>query len=104
MGSSEKSKRNYYLEDIPLNSAIAEFNGALQNCPSIATKTELIKIANAINRVTAKPAFAKLSSPHYDSAAMDGVAVSSNNTNGATETNPKFLQKNSDFLKYYSLS
>ena len=97
MGSSEKSKRNYYLEDIPLNSAIAEFNGALQNCPSIATKTELIKIANAISRVTAKPAFAKLSSPHYDSAAMDGVAVSSNNTNGATETNPKFLQKNIDF-------
>ncbi|MFL2751312.1 MAG: molybdopterin biosynthesis protein [Dehalococcoidia bacterium] len=97
MRSPKKSKRNYYLEDIPLNSAITEFDEALKNYPSIVTKTEIIKIANAINRVTAKPVFAKLSSPHYDSAAMDGVAVSSCNTNGATDTKPKFLQNNIDF-------
>ena len=97
MRSPKKSKRNYYLEDIPLNSAITEFDEALKNYPSIVTKTEIISIANAINRVTAKPVFAKLSSPHYDSAAMDGVAVSSCNTNGATDTKPKFLQNNIDF-------
>jgi len=97
LGSTRKSKRNYYLEDLPLKVAISEFQNALNNYPSIVLETEMVKIAAAINRITALPVFAKISSPHYDSAAMDGVAVNSNNTNGATETNPKVLESGIDF-------
>ncbi|MDP7226941.1 MAG: molybdopterin-binding protein, partial [SAR202 cluster bacterium] len=38
------------------------------------------------------PVWAKISSPHYDSAAMDGVAVRARDTVGATETSPLRLK------------
>ena len=43
-------------------------------------------------RVTASPVWAVRSSPHYDAAAMDGVAVRARETIGATETSPLRLR------------
>ena len=43
---------------------------------------------DALGRVTAAPVWAKISSPNYDSAAMDGVAMKAADTFGATETSP----------------
>ncbi|MBW2334937.1 MAG: molybdopterin biosynthesis protein, partial [Deltaproteobacteria bacterium] len=37
------------------------------------------------------PVFAKVSSPSYHSAAMDGIAVLAEDTYGATERNPTIL-------------
>ena len=49
---------------------------------------ETIPIERARGRITAAPVWARVSSPHYDSAAMDGVAVRAADTVGATETSP----------------
>jgi putative molybdopterin biosynthesis protein len=45
-------------------------------------------VAQALNRVTASAVFAKISSPHYHGAAMDGICVRARDTFGATEFKP----------------
>jgi putative molybdopterin biosynthesis protein len=52
---------------------------------------EEIKIQECVGRVTSAPVFAKISSPPYHAAAMDGIAVLAQDTYGATERNPKKL-------------
>jgi len=52
---------------------------------------EQISISDAIGRVTAEAVIAKLSSPFYHSAAMDGYAVRFIDTFGASDTKPKRL-------------
>jgi len=52
---------------------------------------EEISVHESPGRVTAEPVFAKISSPSYHSAAMDGIAVMAEDTYGATERNPKRL-------------
>ena len=84
-----KHGRDYYLSDIPLDEAIRKFDralaagGALQHAPS-----EIVPLERANGRVTAEPVWAERSSPHYDAAAMDGVAVLAADTVGASETSP----------------
>jgi putative molybdopterin biosynthesis protein len=85
-------ERNFYLEDIPLEEARARLQRALKS----AGRTEPlsgkdIPLTEALNRVTAEPIKARLSSPHYHCAAMDGYAVWADNTLGATETQPLAL-------------
>lgn len=81
--------RRYYLEDIPLDEAIRRFFGALSDLGVLErSESEIISLDGANGRVTAKPVWAKVSSPHYDASAMDGVAVRSQDTVGATETSP----------------
>ena len=46
---------------------------------------------SAPGRVTAEPVWASLSSPGYHASAMDGYAVSSRDTAGATETSPVII-------------
>ncbi len=53
---------------------------------------ETVPLAEANGRVTAEPVWAKISSPHYHAAAMDGYAVRAEETHGATETSPKLLR------------
>ena len=52
---------------------------------------EEIATSEALGRVTAAPVFARLSSPHYHSAAMDGYAVAAEVTFGASQDKPKLL-------------
>ncbi|MCL2337765.1 MAG: molybdopterin biosynthesis protein [Firmicutes bacterium] len=85
-------KRDVYLEDKPLELALADYLdhlsavGALQPGPG-----EVIPVEEGLGRVTAAPVFAKASSPHYHAAAMDGVAVRSADTLGASDATPKQL-------------
>jgi putative molybdopterin biosynthesis protein len=46
---------------------------------------EEIAIDDALDRITAEPVFAKISSPHYHASAMDGICVRAEETFGATE-------------------
>ena len=46
---------------------------------------------DALGRVTAAPIWALRSSPAFDASAMDGIAVRSGDTLGATETSPRSL-------------
>ena len=53
---------------------------------------EEISVHESSGRITKEPIFAKISSPPYHSAAMDGIAVRAEDTYGATERNPKRLK------------
>ncbi len=55
-------------------------------------KTEVVPTPEALFRVTAEAVHARISSPNYLSAAMDGVAVNSKTTYGTTERNPMLLK------------
>jgi putative molybdopterin biosynthesis protein len=81
-----------YLEDIPLTEALARWQGALlvagldQPLPG-----EQVALDEAAGRVTAQAVWARVSSPHYHAAAMDGYAVRAEETRGARETRPIYL-------------
>ncbi len=86
-------ERNIYLHDIPMDEAWARLIGALQEAGLWQPLPgEEIPITEALGRVTAEPVWAKISSPHYHASAMDGYAVRSKDTVGATETAPVLLQ------------
>ncbi|MBX3049938.1 MAG: molybdopterin biosynthesis protein [Caldilineaceae bacterium] len=85
--------RNIYLHDVPLDEAIADWQTALAAAGMLAPLgKETIPLADALGRVTAEPVWARISSPHYHAAAMDGFAVRSEDTRGATETSPLLLR------------
>ena len=53
--------------------------------------TETVAVPEAVRRVLAQPIQAKLSSPHFNAAAMDGLAVKAEITFGASQASPKTL-------------
>ena len=84
--------RRYYLQDIPLAEATAHYNAVLSQADAlIPSEPERIPIQDALGRITAEPVWAARSVPHYDASAMDGVAVRSADTVGASETSPLTL-------------
>ncbi len=85
--------RQYYLSDIPLPEALRKFHDALQQAGVLTlSEAEAVPLDQANGRITAAPVWAVRSSPHYDAAAMDGVAVRAHETIGATETSPLRLK------------
>lgn len=85
-------KRNFYLEDIPLEEAQRVFREALAEADlGSPLGVEKIPLPEANGRVTAEAIFARISSPHYHASAMDGYAVRAADTFGATETAPLHL-------------
>jgi molybdenum cofactor synthesis domain-containing protein len=62
------------------------------------TLPEEIPSKEALARVTSEPVFARISSPSYHSAAMDGIAVRAEQTFGTTEKAPKTLRIGTDAL------
>ena len=90
---SHRHGRRYYLSDIPLEDALGRHFDALGDAGALAhTEAEVVPLQQARGRVTAEPVWARISSPHYDSAAMDGIAVRASDTVGATETSPLSLE------------
>lgn len=86
-------ERNVYLEDIPLPEALERIEqGLVEIKKQAALEVENIPLADALGRVTAEPVFAKISSPHFHAAAMDGYAVNAADTREATETRPVTLK------------
>src|SRR5918992_5268360 len=86
-------QRRYFLNDIPLEEARERFFGALRQDGALSLMPEeIIPLAEAQGHITARPIWAAASSPHYDAAAMDGVAVRAAETTGATETAPVSLK------------
>ena len=84
--------RNVYLNDVPLSEAVAAWQAALAESDLLQPlAVETVPLAAARGRVTAAPIWARISSPHYHAAAMDGYAVRSEETRGASETNPRLL-------------
>jgi putative molybdopterin biosynthesis protein len=88
--------RNVFLADIPLDVARARFDAALAAAGVRNDATERVALDEALGRVTARPVFARLSSPHYHACAMDGIALASARTHAARATQPLELQLERD--------
>lgn len=82
-----------YLQDIPLTEAKKRFKKALQNAQlwGVIGVEQIPLDERAVGRTLAEPVWAKISSPHYHAAAMDGFAVRSDDTIGAMLTTPVIL-------------
>ena len=86
-------ERDIYLTDIPLDEARRRFDEALRASGALdPVGTEQLPLGESLGRVTAAPVWARISSPHYHAAAMDGAAVRAAATVGASETSPKPLR------------
>ena len=86
-------ERNIYLHDVALDEALVAWHAALAKHGLLSPlSTETAPLTAALGRVTAEPVWALISSPHYHAAAMDGYAVRSEETRGATETAPLLLR------------
>ena len=90
------AKRNLYLSNTPVHEALEKYLTALK--PIVKPQTETIAVTDALGRITETAVFAKYCSPLYNAAAMDGVAVNSDITIGATEANPVTLKQGTDFV------
>lgn len=93
----EKFNRNIYLSNMELGEAQTLFLNETEDYIN-NLDTEMVKVDESLGRITAKPVFAQLSSPHYNASAMDGIAVKSENTFTADERNPLRLKINEDFI------
>jgi putative molybdopterin biosynthesis protein len=82
-----------YLHDIPLPQAREVFHQALREAGHfVPLSPEEVPLSLALGRVTAAPVWARLSSPHYHAAAMDGYALRSRSTEGVSDRAPATLQ------------
>nr|MCS5642385.1 molybdopterin biosynthesis protein [Dehalococcoidia bacterium] len=92
------NEREYYLADIPLKEAIDKFDDALhRHHRKNSMESEHVSLSKSVGRVVSKTIYAKLSSPLANTAAMDGIAVKSSLTVGATESAPVTLIAGRDF-------
>jgi len=82
--------RKRYLKKTPLKEARELF---VARVDSSTLTTETVEVDQALHRITAEPVFARISSPHYHAAAMDGICVRAEDTYGATEFAPKRLRR-----------
>ena len=92
-------ERNYFLKDIPLQTAQTKYKNHLNEIRyGDAGSTESIAIKDSVGRVSSQSVLAKISSPHVTTSAMDGIAIKYQSSVGATETRPIKLQEGSDFV------
>jgi putative molybdopterin biosynthesis protein len=81
-----------FIRDVPAAQALAAWRAACAatGCPE-RVETIRVAVADAVGRVTAEPLWATRSSPPFDAAAMDGIAVRAADTVGASEIAPVLL-------------
>lgn len=87
-------ERKIYIENKPVEEAMAIFMNGLEKCGWFQLEKEEIDVLDSQGRVTATPVLARRSSPHYIASAMDGIAVKAESTYGATEQKPIDLKIN----------
>jgi putative molybdopterin biosynthesis protein len=93
---SPAGRTSPFLRDVPLKTAQTEWRRccAAAGCPA-RLDPETVPVDEAIGRVTAEPIWALRSSPPFDCAAMDGIAVRAAETVGASESRPLLLEPGS---------
>lgn len=87
--------QNVYLSNYELEEALKIY---LSKLGPLNIETEKIHTWDAKDRVTAKAIFAILSSPHYNSSAMDGIAAKSEKTFNASDRNHVILTEKTDYI------
>jgi len=83
-------KRQVYLSMKSLEEAREIFFARFG--PELRTGSETVSSEDSSGRVTAEPIYARRSAPSYHASAMDGIAVSAEETYGTTERFPKTLE------------
>ncbi len=78
--------RKIYLENVPREEALTRL---LEKVSTLRLEEEEVPTPEALGRVTARAAYARISSPHFHAAAMDGYALDAAQTSGATPVTPK---------------
>lgn len=86
---------NIYLSNYELDEAVLLY---FDKIGSRLSGIEKIRTQDASGRVTAAPVYSIISSPHYNSSAMDGVATLSKKTFGASESNHVILEEGKDYI------
>jgi molybdopterin molybdotransferase/putative molybdopterin biosynthesis protein len=83
-----------YLHDVPLDEARSRFNQALSaaHLDGLLGEEELPLDEFLLGRVLSRAIWAKISSPHYHAAAMDGFVVRAKDTAGAMPNYPLILK------------
>jgi putative molybdopterin biosynthesis protein len=83
-----------FVRDVPAAQALDAWSAAraAAGCPRRVPAVR-VGLDEAVGRVTAEPVWAAQSSPAFDSAGMDGIAVRSVDTLGAGETTPVHLAR-----------
>ena len=89
MSGSKKFERHVYLKLKSLTEAKGIFDERFGR--DLELKSETVPSAEALDRVTAEPVFARFSSPGFHAAAMDGIAVKAEDTYGAAPDRPRTL-------------
>jgi putative molybdopterin biosynthesis protein len=81
-----------FVHDVPAAGAFAAWTRACREagCPE-RVEAVRVRLDEGVGRVTAEPVWARRSSPPFDAAAMDGIAVRAADTAGAGETSPVVL-------------
>ncbi len=82
-----------FIRDVPAARALDAWRSAraAAGCPARLPAIR-VRVEDAAGRVTAEPVWATRSSPPFDAAGMDGIAVRAADTLGASETTPVYLK------------
>lgn len=86
--------RTIYVSNTPLDEAKRVWREALTETNFFGRfPVELVRVDESLGRLTAEPVFAVSSSPSYNAAAMDGIAVHFEDLAGARESAPVCLAR-----------
>ena len=79
-----------YLTNIPLEEARETYLAHLLS-QGFTAPAVTVPVSDACGRITAQAVYAAICAPHYPASAMDGIALETARTYGATETTPVTL-------------
>src|SRR6201984_1155089 len=81
-----------FVRDVPAAQALDAWRAVLRapGCPQ-RLPSVTVPLTEAAGLVPAAPVWAVRSSPPFDAAGMDGIAVRAADTLGASETTPEWL-------------
>ncbi len=87
------NQKNIYVKNMPLQEAKDKWHAALKKVQfSHSAAIEEMSVEHALGQVTGAPVFAAHSSPAYNAAAMDGIAVHFADLASASDAAPVRLQ------------
>ena len=89
-------ERNLYLKNTTVDEGREMYLAAVGRS-GVAPTSECVAAEQSLHRITWQAVYAKYSSPLFNAAAMDGIAVRAAMTKGASETQPLILRPGQDY-------